>query len=131
MRHELIGKNLLKICFILICQQQAMLHKQHWLNFINLLLTFNKQGLCILAQSIKKVNNADYYLIQQTNMLFQLINILPRIHNTVYLQKELLKRFGQCVLMFYKMAFLFQKMKFGIKDLNKRTKVLEKMVKEF
>lgn len=49
----------------------------------------------------------------------------------VYLQKEHQKRFGVCVLTYYKMEFLYLKIKFGTRSLRKQIKDLERMDKEF
>lgn len=59
------------------------------------------------------------------------MTIEPTILNIVFLQKELPKKYGLCVLMFWRMECQFPKIKLGIKDLNKLMKDLERMEREF
>jgi hypothetical protein len=92
---------------------------------------FKKLELSSLVLLTAKDNNVDYSSIQQINMHFQFMILQETILIIVYLQKEHQRRFGVCVLMYWRMEFLYLKIRFGIKSSKKPTKDLEKTDREF
>ena len=121
----------LKQNFIWICQQLVMLLKLVWLNSINQYRMLLRQEKASQLPEIMKGNNADYLSTLQTNMLFLLILIREMTHIIVFLPKELLKEFGNFVLMLMLVESQSLKPQNGIKNSRKQILSLVKMVKEF
>lgn len=90
-----------------------------------------KQDNSFQSLEIIKESNADFLSIQLTNMLSLSTLTEERTHIIVFLLKELLKEFGNFVLMLMLAENLFLKLLNGIKNSKRQMLSLVRTVKEF